>query len=279
MSEPTPPAIDILGIIQENGNMIRYVPHELQTLELCISAMQRGSYIFNLISPKFHTREICMMISDDDLYQMEQYPMLHLVTVQRNWRNLRHVEDKHKNDELCTLAVQQDIRALEYVSLNYLTPEVCLNAVRQDGCIIRILPEKVKTPELYLAAVQQNGLAIDYISNPTTEICLAAVQQNGLALEFIPSKYFNGSMDIPNDTVLTVDVCLAAVRQNGLALEFITSRPPRSVFSKYQTPEIYMAAFLQNHQSLKYISSTQTITQSGVRYTFNPKSVLIEFVD
>ena len=157
----------------------------------------------------------------------------------------------------------------------------CLAAVRHDGLELQHVKLKAglfgpgqwlsdQTHAIRLAAVRQNGLALQYASvqfGVQTEevmahrkaICLAAVEQNGLALEFVGrydherveyisewtrlTYFFEGQEVNPDVTSeQTPEICMAAVMQNVMALRYV----------KVQTPEIIQAAVEQDGRAVKW---------------------------
>jgi len=118
-----------LTAAQQNGWVLRYVPEELETPELCLTAIQTNTE---------------MPLRD------QQIPG---VRFGKATSMLEYMPKKLKTPGLCFAAVQKNGLGLQFVPRKLITPEICRAAVQNDGLALEYVPEELKTPALYMAAV------------------------------------------------------------------------------------------------------------------------------
>jgi hypothetical protein len=179
-----------------------------------------------------------------------------LELVSRQGIYLQHV--RKQTTEICMAAVKSYPGALEFVKVQ--TPEICLAAVEND-VYRRSLPyAKYQTHGICLAAVKANAGALEYVKQQTPDICLTAVKKNGSTLRYVKEQ--------------TQEICLAAIENKPFALRYVNDELSSDIYMKAVkenglnimhiidsekcTPEIIMAAALQNLNALIWINSRQT---------------------
>jgi hypothetical protein len=166
--------VEWLAKVQADGSMLRYVPEEFKTLQMCLEAVRRDGYgsAFMYVPDNHKTPELCLM------------------AVRQSGFALKRVPEKYKTAELCLEAIRQGCgRALEFVSEQFKTPELCLLAVRLDGTALEFVPEALQTEELCLEAMGENIDALQWVYNMTPTVC-REVEDRWDAWDFLPRGYW-----------------------------------------------------------------------------------------
>ena len=86
-----------LKAVQEYGRVLRDVPKELRTPEICLTAVQQNGYALDFVPKELRT------------------PELYLAAVQQNGNALSAVPEELRTPKLCLAAIKQNPDALRYV--------------------------------------------------------------------------------------------------------------------------------------------------------------------
>ncbi|MDR2583586.1 MAG: DUF4116 domain-containing protein [Fibromonadaceae bacterium] len=200
-----------LKLVVQYGIMLKYVPEELKTEEVCLEAV-RNSKGYNSVG-----------ITDNAIVFVPEAlrtAQLCFEAVKNNGEALEYVPEKLRTAELCLEAVMNNGKALKYVPEEFKTAKLYLEAVKSNGRALEDVPEKLRTAELFFEAVKNFGGAIKYVPKEfrTAEMCLEATKNFGDAIRYVPEEF------------RTAEVCLEAVRHSkggrsiwttGNALEFV----------------------------------------------------------
>jgi hypothetical protein len=153
-------------------------------------------------------------------------------------RNLQHVHDENKTQELCNLAVFPRIGgicdpwSITYIPDKFRTPAMCLYVVQCHGLLIKRLTEAQQTPDVCLAAIKHTLKAIQFVKTPTHDLVMFALKQDPMILCLIQNEFKSR------------DLCLFAVQQNGDAIKYVPT--------KERDFEMWHAAVKQNGISIRF---------------------------
>jgi Domain of unknown function (DUF4116) len=228
-------------MIQQNGEVLYYLPEECITFELCSLAIQQNGHLLGYVPEEYRNPKLCSMaVQKNGLaihYILKTQRTLELCkfAVHQNGNALEYVPKPYKTPTLCQLAVQQDGLALYYVPKKYKTLELCSLAVQQNGLALQFVPKKFKNLTLYYLAVQQEGEALGDVpeKDRSFELCRLAVKQNGYSLRDIPKKN------------KTHDLCHLAVQRHGLALQYVPE--------EFKTLELCRLSVVQDGLALQFV--------------------------
>jgi len=167
--------------IKNGSHILKYVPKELKTHELCFEAIMSDE--------NGHGCGWTLEYVPENLK-----PAICLDVVKKNGGALNYVPEEFRTYELCLEAVAAEAYdsdyALNYVPNKHRTEELCLVAVKKAGWALEFVPEELKTYELCLEAVKNAGYSLKYVpeKHKTKESCLAAINNYGRAFEFVPEN-------------------------------------------------------------------------------------------
>ncbi|MCL2128741.1 MAG: DUF4116 domain-containing protein [Treponema sp.] len=261
-----------LSAMQCRRWLIKYLPENLKTPEVCLAALMHDDSRYARFIPSgvFENRDFCYAAVQKDSWAIEFVPdslktaELCLLAIQKNGKTLEFVPESLKTPELCLVAVQNHGYALKYVPEEHITSELCLAAVQQDGMALEYVPDTLKTTELYISAVQKHGYTLKDLpkSFQTPELCLAVVQQDGRSLEYVPEvlktyqlchvavQNHGNALEYVPDEFKTSELCLAALQyKNIVGLQFILKYVPE----KLKTGEFCLFAVQRHGLSLEFV--------------------------
>lgn len=233
--------------VKQNEKALQYVPIELQTINICITAMyfhMNIGILDYIIDEK--KREIVRSIYENNKqYAKDFYDVKHnkrslktvnqqseemcLLAVKKNGSELIHVKDQtleicmeavkenpwvlkyverhYQIEEICWCAIKQDVDTIKFIKDK--TPEMCLYVVKNNGGTLRHIKKKYQTEDICLAAIENTHIAYSYVENTTYEFRLKAVKKNWKVIEL---------MDEEDRTSL---ICIEAIKQNLEAFKYI----------------------------------------------------------
>jgi hypothetical protein len=235
-----------LAAVLKNGFMIRYVPPEKQTIEMCWVAFSHNYRTFESI----HCQEIemCFLAVQQSgillEYVKEQTSDICIDAVEQNWKAIEFV--RNQTLDICQLACIKSVKALEFCKVQ--TKEMCMDilatyplmldcVLEQDIEICNLAVEKnylalkyakFQDDDTCLRVVSRDGLQLQYVKNKTPEICIMAINHNIKAFEFIdnPSESMCVKVVIEDGEQLqhiknqTIDICTAAIVNTWKAIIF-----------------------------------------------------------
>jgi hypothetical protein len=199
--------------VKQNGQLIKYVNINEQTVELCFEALKTCNYILPFVNANIQNDELC------------------LECVKKNGKMLKYV--LNQTEEMCIEAVRNNGNALKYVKQK--TYDICLEAVNQDGNAIQYVTEEYQTEELCIEAVRNDPYALSYIDKhrQTYDVCMEAIKIDGSIIEFVNSEYH------------TDELCLESIKQSmhGKGLKYIEK----------QTIDMCWEAIYADPWSIRYV--------------------------
>jgi len=163
IKDPTNLTTEICGLaVKENPTTLRYVPINLMTEEICVSAVERDGLTLEY-TKHLMTYEMC------------------LIAVKQNSLALIHVKKQFITTDIYELTLRDDGLLLQFITEQ--TEDLCKMAITQNGLALQYV--KYQTDEICSIAVQQNGLSLEYVRDQTETVCILAIKQNSLALEYV----------------------------------------------------------------------------------------------
>lgn len=173
-------AADCKKIADGVSSGIRFIPENILTEAMCLTAVKnRGKELFD-IPEKMRTYKVCLAAVKHNVY----------------WANIRDVPAEHRTKELCLEVMKRYVRIFkekeELIPGEYWKDaEFCKNAVNANPCMLKFVPVKIKTFEMCLAAVKADGYALRFVPKKlrTLELCVEAVIQNQYdTRKFVPKE-------------------------------------------------------------------------------------------
>lgn len=267
----------IIDWVTRSGSILRYVPIEFKTTDLCALAIKSSAsaleYVenqtddlckcaidrkyFALKYVKNQTEEICKYAINISIgalkYVRDQTDNLCKHAINISWRGLKYV--KNQTPELCKYALERSYLTLLFITNQ--TYELCIHALDISYKAIEYV--RGQTAEIYVYALKKSRYAINYIQ-PTHELILEMTEiDKKYASQLIgrmqllegseSSQLFilmqSDGLLLEHVIIQSTELCIQAVKQNGLALQFV----------KNQTPEICYYAVCQNRDALRYVET------------------------
>ncbi len=191
--------------IKNNCEILKIIPEEFKTYELCLKIVKnllrcytkqypsinkfipkklKSNYSFNIELGKRYP----ITLINHYYYKNETY----LEIVKYNGSALYIVPPEQRTYEICLEAVKAYGFAIEYVPEELLTLELCLIAIKEGSTVLSFIPEKFKTDELCFEAVKIGGeyalkcLPVQFKTKKFYEKCIE--YDNKLA-QYIPKKF------------------------------------------------------------------------------------------
>lgn len=206
---------------------LRYVPDELLTYELCLSAVTKDYGAFDFVPDRYKTQELCMLAFARDPYSMTQFPEefitydLCLAAVRRSGYLLEKIPQKYRSYEVCLTAVKRVPSSISDVPTDVLDEGICLAAFRCKGgpaytCgILSQIPEHLRTYPVCLAAANSDGGCFGYIPSQyrTYEICLAAAKRD-CRIGPLPESYYTEELCL--ELIKTANVAFSSIPKTRL---------------------------------------------------------------
>jgi hypothetical protein len=265
------PELYELMIISRHTNVLKYLPKNMQTAELCARFVQNDPNELAHVDEQYCTPELCMLAVLRDGRAIEKVPErlrtaeLYMAAVQNNAEAIAHVPIELRTLEMCKIVVERE-KNLDNVPEQYRTLELCMLAVQYDGYQLRYVPRCFRTLELCTIAVSRGGTLIDEIPPElrTPELIEIAnffgefviinshiIGHGGAVLGHEDAmSYAIGNFDnfgrIPAE-MRTSDVCKAAISSCTHKL--------REIPKNWRTPEICLAAVINDGcgESLQHV--------------------------
>jgi hypothetical protein len=291
----------IYWAIEQNGDILQFVPSNHRTPELCRLAIEQNGKALYAV-PHDPTSIYC------EDYKM---PELYRIAVERNGMALQYIPQNKITSELCRIAVVRNGWALQHVPAEQRTPDICRLAIEQDGWALQHVPAEQRTSEFCRLAIEEDGMALGHVpeKHRDEELCHFAIKRNGQALRYVPANYITPTLYrmavVQNGRALyhvpeerrTSDLCRLAVEQNGLVLEFVPENKRTlklcriavqqngntlyNVPIKHRTPELCCLAVEQNGMALRFVSENKrslklcriAVEQNGYALQYIPEEL------
>lgn len=210
-----------LALVKSNPSFIKYVNPNMITQEMYIMAVSvdKKGHIIKDIPLEFRTEELCMLALEKDPDNIEYIPEEYLneevclETVKKRGDVLACIPEQFMNYDICLAAMAYANPPLKDVPEKLIDKKMCLVALEhnKDFSVLEEIPERLLDYELCLAAVKRKGYELNKVPDKflTYELCLAAVQSGAYSLERIPSDYF------------TEELCLEILKDSAYGFEYI----------------------------------------------------------
>jgi hypothetical protein len=235
VSSPKPELL--LYLVSKYSLVLKYIPEEHQTFEICRTAVLKSysAIPYIKIYAPYLLLEVVTIYESALKYIEPQTDHLCLKAVTYYGSAIQYVKPEHMTNELLKAALFRYGEGLKFVPPEKQTEELCCIAIRQNVHAYKFVANKSsKIRELVLSiyvyyivdminegiasyrdlyfALNKDGIYLKYIENQTKELAITAIQNCPKAL-----KYVSLSLN-PSDLN---DVRLFAMRTNGLCLQFI----------------------------------------------------------
>jgi len=206
--------------VTENGILLRYVPVEKRTAELCTLAVANDGLSILHVPIEQLTSDICaiaisqngkslLCIYDSLRSQTNNIEINDIITAEscvtavKQWGDALYYIMRYQplfvTTKLIVSAVNNDGLAIRHVFTSRINSSqvkelynFCLVSVSQNGLALKHIPFDFHTPALYLASLSQNGTALQFVpvEKQTRELCMVAVDQTVHAIQYIPNEHF-----------------------------------------------------------------------------------------
>ncbi len=174
------PRSTYLKVVKMNGDVLKYVHKKYRDHEMCMAALKgknRGTYALSYVPRELRTEGMCLTalecgccgVAKDIPYELREDPefCMRAVKVSGNALGAMHPRPY----ELCLAAVQQNGHALNYVYISTIEehPDLVMAAVRQTGYALLNIPlPQFKTIEVCRAAFETTGEGIKNLLHSDT---------------------------------------------------------------------------------------------------------------
>ncbi len=209
----------VLGeLMKTNGSLIREVPVEMRTKELCMTAQGNFAYAYGYMPEEWRTDEVWRMAVALDCNVLSEVPeemrtesmrdvalaALDKKEPERLKEFLSHVPYALRTEDVCRKVLKRNGINLRWVPKELMTHELCEIAVKSEGNAIGLVPQELCDETLNILAVE-NGCRLYNIpqSRRTEAVCKAAVAHNADNFDWIPEE------------AKTPEVCLTALKAGG----------------------------------------------------------------
>ena len=242
--------------VQANRLIIKSVPREHITAELCELSIKADGYSFKYVPEEFRTRELCQLAFECYPWNLEvipdQYktPEMCLAAVKESGFLLKAVPDGLKTHEMCMIAVTDGGRGLDAVPERLFDKEIALLAINNPETsawqLLGAIPEKARDYDVCLAAVTRSGDDLKFVPDTVKDykICYMAAQKGSHSAKYIPHEFFTPEVclaltsrdatqfdDIPQDC-LTTEACLEAVKHGYRYGGTVIGKIPRQLITQ-----------------------------------------------
>lgn len=189
--------------VADNASLVFSVPKKHRTLDLCRTAIQNMTTVFNFkyIPEEFRPYlaiEFFLKIRYEEDYRLQIEAIdQHLKTdeffqeISKNVFLTNVIPRKYATKKSYMKAVQLDGSYLIKVPNYMIDLEMCIEAVKSSYRAIMYVPENLHTEELYRTAIEANYLAL-LDADPeilTIDLIKLAIEQNPEALYLAPQKF------------------------------------------------------------------------------------------
>lgn len=128
-----------------SGSVLRFLPEDKITQEVCIRALRIGTYYFDDIPEKCRTYEV------------------YRCYITKKGSDLRKIPREYWTEDLLYSAVFYNSDVLQWIPPESQTEKICLTAVRHDGLSLKHVANQTK--EICFEAVNKNRKALMYIED------------------------------------------------------------------------------------------------------------------
>lgn len=170
---------------------IEFIPAEVLTLEMCISAIKKSN-VFEHIPEKFRTDLIYTIAISNDFMTLEDVPI------------------KFITKEICEIALKNSALEIKFIPKEVLTLEMCVSAIRERD-VFQYIPEKFRNNTFYEMTFARNEIKFEDI--PKEKI-------NFELLKNLIKINYNCFEKISDD-FKTEELYLIAIEQNPALIESI----------------------------------------------------------
>lgn len=215
----------IACVTNKNNAGLQYVPTDMRTMSVCLSAVLNNGLSLEFVPDENHTFDMCKIACQNNglalqfvkqnLFNDVQLNDLYLIAVCKNGLALKYVDIRLLTNEICLSAIKQNGEAIKILTDEQQhSPEVLQQLVKDNKTFIGFYDKKYLTEEICYEAVLRQGRNLYYVpvDKRTYKVCLAAVKSDGMVLELVPEEH------------KTYEVCYEAVKKNGLALCYVTNQ-------------------------------------------------------
>ena len=253
-----------LQSVSKNGWNMQYIPQEIQTQELCDTAVKAICWGYKYCLEKFKTYENSFS------------------AVKRNGQIMEYVPKKLIDYEMCEAAAKSRYPCLNHIPKEFLTKEICEMGVRANGENVKWVPDEFMSSDMAWLAIKSPAP-----SNPSPDMA-------GGNIRHIPSKYLTKELivesarlwwctyglipkeciteEIEEEVLEVAPYCLRAMKQT----------PERCMKAMKKYPSVlYDCIALENItvELVEYFESLDGLTQDGIkRMCSNEKVKLINSI-
>lgn len=157
-------------VVKLNGIALKYVPEDMKTHKLCLTAILNNGIALEYVPDNFKTYKFCS------------------TAIYSDSNALRFVPEHILTDKMCTIAAQCRKKKLTYMPTKFLTPKICLLLVTAYGTNLKIIPDEHKTYKICMHAIKNYGRMLSCVPKNliTLEMCVAATKNSMWALQDVP---------------------------------------------------------------------------------------------
>ena len=287
-----------LKVIKRSGKLMKHIPIEHHTEELCMIAIRDFPEAVEFIDSKLETVIMVAVTQKGvviNLVKNKTHDLM-MASVENNGLALEHIEDqtyniiktalnqnirafkfvKNKTTEISKFAISKDPELLIYIVdpfADTLDEEVVFEALKLKGMLLRHIPVKLITVKMCEIALNNDADAMIHVPDEfkTEDLVLPCLEKNGFVIRHIKN---------PTDKM---NFC--AVKCRPRSIQYIKNQTDKlSMFAfnldnsilyslSNQTPEICMAAVQKNHLAMVDVKN-QELTLCMHCTILNPKSTV-----
>ena len=324
----------LIELVNANPELLSNINNP--TYEQCLKAVKKSGRLIKDVPKEHHTEELCLIAIQDfpDALSWidgdKQTDIMCISGVVQKGQVIRYV--KKQNHDVCLAAVENDGLALEFVDELYQTIDIVKVALKQNNASFKFIKNKTEEVLIYAVtldpfllhnmlnpvnyyngttpgakinvsenvikeAVGRRGYLLRYVTKElqTFEICKMAVINDPCALEHVLPEFQTDEIVLPtlekNGIMLmhvqnkTPKRCYVAVKSKPLAIRYVTDQTPELcelaisldydalTCIKKQTPELCMHAVSRHYTAMRHVENQEkTLCMHCV--VLNPKSIL-----
>jgi hypothetical protein len=226
-----------LQSVTENGWTMKEIPEEVQTQELCDTAVKSICWALQFCLDKYKTYENCYS------------------AVERNGEIIEHVPKRFIDEKLCMAAAKSRYPCLHLIPKGLITKEMCDEAVKANGENVKGVPDEFMSTALGWLAIKSPAP-----SNPSDDMA-------GGNIKYIPAKYLTKELIVESAKKWYCTY-------SSIPKEYITEEieeavlevAPYCIRDMKQTPERCLKAMKKYPSVLSDCIEVENITSELVEY-------------
>lgn len=258
-----------MSAIINDGFAIRYIPHEILTLEMCMIAIKTNTELYDFYV-KNKKNKACI----NNLCQKG----LSMRCIQGQAEKICHIAyDKFNDQSLHIMGINRIPSSLRFIKKEYRTEHINELAVKNDGTVLKYIDKDQQTDKICEIAIDQNPVAILHVANKTFALCKRAFEIDRFTAEFFPHDVIDKMLDDVINLISeyplmirclskeqqTEEICINTVKRSPKALKYI----------KMQTQQVIQTAICKYYNALKYINNpSNEIIWFALK--INPRSII-----